>query len=62
MTSDLEPKGEALRRAVRWISSERDARPERPIAAIVQEAGPRFNLTPMDAEYLWRTFVVSPPK
>jgi len=61
MTTDLQPKGEALQRAIRWISSERDAHPERLIAAIVQEAGPRFNLTPIDAEYLWKTFVVSRP-
>ena len=62
MTSDLAPKGEALQRAIRWISSERDAHPERAIGTIVQEAGPRFNLTPIDAEYLWKTFVAARPK
>jgi hypothetical protein len=46
-----------LQRAIRWISAERDARPERAIAEIVDEAGPRFDLAPIETEYLWKTFV-----
>jgi hypothetical protein len=57
MHRDLEPKGETLQRAIRWISAERDARPERAIAEIVDEAGPRFDLAPIETEYLWKTFV-----
>ncbi|MEI8257287.1 MAG: hypothetical protein WCJ30_16560 [Deltaproteobacteria bacterium] len=54
---DLEPPGESLQRALRWISGEREADPSRSLAAIVEDAGPRFDLTPLDVEYLWRTLV-----
>lgn len=57
MHRDLEPKGEALQRAIRWISAEREAQPERALAEIVNEAGPRFDLAPLETEYLWKTFV-----
>jgi hypothetical protein len=48
----LLPKGEALRRAVRWISGEREADPERPLAALLDQANLRFDLTPTQAEAL----------
>jgi len=59
MSSDLEPKGESLRRAVRWISDQRLANPHADIKAIVNEAGLRYNLDPPDQEWLWHAFVVS---
>ncbi len=54
---DLEPPGESLQRALRWISGERESDPSRPLAAIVEEAGPRFDLTPLEVEYLWRVLI-----
>lgn len=47
-----QPEGEALRRAVRWISQRREEEPERGLVALVDEAARRFNLTPKDEEYL----------
>ena len=57
MSRDLEPKGEPLRRAVRWLSDQRQADPEVKIARLVDEAGRRFDLSPLDQDWLWRTFV-----
>jgi hypothetical protein len=60
MSSDLEPKGESFRRALRWISEERQARPDADIKKIILEAGLRFDLPPLDQEFLWNKFVVNP--
>ena len=48
----LVPKGEALRKAVRWISEQGlyDLK-------TVEEASVRFNLSPRDEEFLIRHFV-----
>jgi hypothetical protein len=45
------PKGESLRRAVRWLSEQE----EKGLAAI-EEACRRFNLSPKDEEFLIRNF------
>jgi len=48
----IQPQGEDLRRAVKWISEERLYNPSRPARQIVEEACLKFNLSPKDAEYL----------
>ena len=48
----IQPKGENLRKAVKWISEERQYRPDRNYRSIIEEACLKFNLSPMDAEYL----------
>ncbi len=58
----LEPKGEPLRRAVRWISDQRLDNPTLDIKKLVEEAGLRFDLTPPDQEFLWHTFVLGGEK
>lgn len=58
MSIDLLPQGEPLRRAVRWISDRRTDDPKVDIKKLVEEAGLRFDLPPLDQEYLWHTFVV----
>lgn len=58
MKDDLLPKGETLRRAIRWISEHRDD-PGIRLADVVNEAGLRFDLSPLDQEYLWHTFLRS---
>ena len=49
---DLLPEGEDLRRAVQWISSHLLEDPECAILPLVNEAIFRFDLSPMDAEFL----------
>jgi hypothetical protein len=57
MTDPIQPKGEALRKAVQWISEERAARPEEKLSKLVDEAALRYDLSPADEEFLLRTFV-----
>ena len=48
----VQPKGENLRKAVKWISDERQYNPDRRYQRLVEEACLKFNLSPMDAQYL----------
>jgi hypothetical protein len=57
---EMLPRGESLRRAVRWISDERREGPDKDIRRLVEEACVRFDLSPLDAEFLWDTFVEQP--
>jgi len=45
------PRGEDLRRAVRWIAEQGDHSPR-----AVEEAARRFDLSPLDEEFLLRHF------
>jgi len=42
MAWDLEPKGESLRRAVRWVGERRQENPKASVPAIIAEACLRF--------------------
>jgi hypothetical protein len=53
---DLLPKGEELRRAVKWISNHLQENPDSPILPLVNEAIFRFDLSPMDGEFLLRFY------
>ena len=48
----IQPKGENLRNAVKWISEERQYTPDRNYQSLIEEACLKFNLSPMDAQYL----------
>ena len=48
----VQPKGENLRKAVKWISEERQYTPDRSYQSLIEEACLKFNLSPMDAQYL----------
>jgi hypothetical protein len=48
----VQPKGENLRKAVKWISEEHQYDPERKYQSIIEEACLKFNLSPAEAEYL----------
>ena len=47
-----QPEGEDLRKAVKWISEERKFNPEVQTSKLIEEACLKFDLSPMDAEYL----------
>ena len=51
----IQPPGENLRKAVKWISEERQygTREKKP-SALVEEACLKFNLSPRDTEYLMK--------
>ena len=48
----IQPKGENLRQAIKWISEERMEDAGRPIQRLISEAGQRYNLSPKDAAFL----------
>jgi hypothetical protein len=50
----IQPEGEALRKAVKWISEERKFNPQKSHAKLIEEACLTYNLSPKDAEYLQR--------
>jgi hypothetical protein len=50
----IQPKGEDLRKAVKWISEERKYNPEKKLKALIEEACLKFNLSPMNADFLLR--------
>ena len=53
--------GENLRKAIRWLSSARQSRPEESLAKLVDEAAFRFDLSPSEQETLLRTFTSGNP-
>jgi hypothetical protein len=48
----IQPKGEQLRQAIKWISAERQEDENRSIPQLIEEAASRFNLSPKDEEFL----------
>ncbi len=50
--SEILPKGEKMRRAVRFCSERSEAEPEFRRAALLEEATLRFDLSPREAEML----------
>lgn len=50
--NDLLPKGEDLRRAVRWMSAHIEEHPDKPLHKLVDEAVFQFDLSPKDADFL----------
>lgn len=48
----IEPEGEKLRKAVRWISSELLDDSRKSIDLLIEQAALRFNLSPKEEEYL----------
>ena len=49
----VQPQGEDLRKAVRWISEKRKYEPGQTLAVLIEKACLKFDLSPMDAEYLF---------
>jgi hypothetical protein len=48
----IQPTGEDLRKAVKWVSAERKYNPEKKLKAVIQEACVKFDLSPLDADFL----------
>ena len=50
--SDLQPEGENVRRAVRWISEELARDPDQKLVTLLDHAMRRFDLSPIQSERL----------
>lgn len=46
------PEGEAIRKAVKWISASIEAKENVQLKKLVQDAVERFDLSPKEAEFL----------
>jgi len=50
----IQPKGEDLGKAVKWISEKRKHEHVKDLKQLVDDASLKFNLSPKDAEFLSR--------
>lgn len=56
MRHSILPEGEHVKRAIRWISESRRDGVELTSFELVNEAALRFDLSPLEEEWLLRTF------
>jgi len=56
----IQPKGEKVRQAVKWIAEARLEDEDKPISTLIEKASGRFNLSPRDEEFL-RSFYEQAP-
>lgn len=52
--STIQPQGDAIRKAVKWISEERREGTDQESARLVNQAAVKFNLSPKDVDFLTR--------
>ena len=52
----IQPEGEDLRKATRWISDKRLHKPGASLTHLIEQACVKFDLAPKDAEFLMRFF------
>jgi hypothetical protein len=50
--ANIQPKGEKVRNAVKWISQSLQDDPAAPLRKLIGEACRKFNLSPLDEESL----------
>lgn len=50
----IQPEGEELRKAVKWVSEKRKFNSEKSLNELIEEACLKFDLSPIDAEFLAR--------
>ena len=53
----VQPDGEDIRKAVKWVSEKRKFEPEKDLNKIIEKACIKFDLSPKEAEFL-RRFVL----
>ena len=52
--SNMQPQGDALKKAIQWVAEQRKAGTDKTPSALADEAGFRFDLSPKDSEFLLR--------
>lgn len=50
------PQSDLVRKAAEFLAEERARNPQKSLSSLLDEAGMRFNLTPLDTEALERLF------
>ena len=54
--STIMPEGEAIRKAVKWISDELQEDPSKSVKKLINNAVLRFDLSPKDTEFLFEFY------
>ncbi len=52
----IQPEGEDLRKATKWISTERMSDQPAKLSDLIEQASVKFDLPPTDTEFLMRFF------
>ncbi len=52
--SNVQPKGEQLKKAIKWISQKRQETPDINLVKLADEASFQFDLSPKDSQFLLR--------
>ncbi|MCA1787003.1 MAG: hypothetical protein LC657_13600 [Desulfobacteraceae bacterium] len=52
--SNVQQQGEALKKAIQWVSDERRKLPDTPAVKLANDAALRFDLSPKDSDFLLR--------
>lgn len=60
--STIMPQSALFKQAVAHVSDSRAENPSKPLAAVVDEAAMRFNLSPLDSAALMRLFSEKEPE
>jgi hypothetical protein len=50
----IQPEGEEIRKAVKWVSEQRKFEPGKDLNQIIEKACIKFDLSPKEAEFLRR--------
>ena len=56
MDGRIVPKGEGMRRAVRWLDEQRREQPQARMYRLVERASVRFDLSPLEEQFLLERF------
>lgn len=60
--STVMPQGDALKKAIAWVSEKRLAKPDVNVKKLANEACLQFDLSPKDSEFLLRFVKENPDK
>lgn len=52
--SNVQPQGDAVKKAIQWVSEQRNSGSEKTAAALADEAAFTYDLSPKDSEFLLR--------
>ena len=55
-TENLQPQGDKLRKALKWISETSNEHPEKSREQVIRDAEIRFDLSPSECEFLDNNF------
>ncbi len=48
----IQPEGEHIKKAIKWLSDQREDNKNKPEEAILEDVSVKFNLSPNDTEYI----------